>query len=119
MKIVTRGYGQSNLIITRGYGRSILEVIYREVIKLTTSFNQRLKQTTSFCMAVRLATGIGRRLRMMTSIGGAMARVKLVSSFSQRLQTSHIVQFGRLVLSNIFKVANRIKLFCGFDLRRR
>jgi hypothetical protein len=119
MNITTRGYGKNSNIVTRGYGRAILEAIYREVIRLTTSFGTVLKQNTSFSIAMRLATGVGSRLRLVSGIGGIMARVRLTTSFNQRLKTSNVVQLGRLLLDNIFKVASRIKLFCSFDLRRR
>jgi hypothetical protein len=36
MKIVTKGFGDSQMIVTKGYGTSILAVVKREVVRLVS-----------------------------------------------------------------------------------
>lgn len=118
MNIVTRGFGPRQSIVTRGYGRSVLERIYREIIKLSTTFSRTARLNTSFNFAVRLITAVNRNIRLITGIGGTMG-LRLATTFSRSLRLPTVAQLGGLVLSNIFKVASRIVLACRFDLRSR
>jgi hypothetical protein len=46
-------------------------------------------------------------------------RIRLATNFSATLRIPTVVRFGRLFLDQIFKVASKIALVCGFDLRER
>lgn len=119
MRIITRGLGTRNMLVTRGYGRSIIERILREVIRLSTSFNQTIYQSTSFSFAVRLVTAINNKIKLTTRIGGMAERIWLATSFNNILRLSSVFRVGSIFLTNIFEIASRIVLSCGFDLRRR
>ena len=119
MRIVTRGLGTRNMIVTRGYGRSFFERILREIIKLSTSFNRTTRLTTSFNFAIGLVTALNNKLKLTSRITGMAERIWLATNFSSTLRIPTLMRIGRLFLDNIFKVASKIKLICGFDLRRR
>ena len=117
MRIITRGFGTRQMLVTRGYGRSILERIYREVLKLTTVFTTTLKATTAFGGNVKLATSVTKVLKVIS--GFAMAtieNIKLNTSFTSRINLSQIMEIGKSILSTAFTTIKNIVLSCSFNL---
>jgi len=92
MKIVTRGFGEDQLIIIRGYGfRQIIQRLRREVIRLSSFICDKvdLCLSSSFNMRFNLNS-----LYIMLCIGG-------VSSISNALEISSVFSKNKNLLSQV------------------
>lgn len=105
--------------MTRGYGHSVVEYIYREVIRLSTAFSTTIWQATSFSDRVGLDTAFDRTIGLVCDVGHATVEaIRLSTSFAGNMGIS-VWNIGRYISGSIFNVARNIWLSCPFDLFRR